>query len=153
MRVRNILINFFFLALLLALLYMVLSYGEEIDSIGQKEYLLPDRVTEYREPGGRVLTMEATAYILEDGNGDGLTSTLRRPVVGRTVAVDPNYIPYNTKLTINGIDGYIAEDTGGAIKGNRIDIYFGEGQEAHRKAMEFGRQTVRVQIIGGDNPE
>lgn len=146
MRVRDVLINLFFLSLLLALFYLVLSHGEEIDSIGQKQYLLPDRVTEYREPGGRVLTMEATAYILQDGNGDGLTSTLKRPVAGRTVAVDPNYIPYGSKLSINGIDGYVAEDTGGMIKGNRIDIYFGDGQEAYQKAMEFGRQTVEVQI-------
>lgn len=95
-----------------------------------------------------VMFFEATAYTLEDGNGDGLTATMVRPQVGRTIAVDPAIIPYGSKVIVDG-HTYVAEDTGGDIRGNRIDIYFGEGPEAYERAMEFGRQWVEVQIKGG----
>ena len=49
-----------------------------------------------------------------------------------SIAVDPTVIPYGTKVVINQI-AYVAEDCGGAIKGNRIDIYF----ENHNEALAF----------------
>ena len=67
------------------------------------------------------------------------TSTGATATEGRTVAVDPKVIPYGTTLIINGIE-YIAEDCGGAIKGNKIDIYF----ESHKKALEFGIQYTEI---------
>lgn len=60
---------------------------------------------------------------------------------GRTIAVDPNVIAYGTTVLINGHE-YIAEDCGGAIKGNRIDVYF----DSHEDACEFGLQEVEVFI-------
>lgn len=64
----------------------------------------------------------------------------------RVVAVDPNVIPLGTHLTITFSNGNtvkaIAEDTGGAIKGNRIDILMSGIDEAR----SFGRQNVKVQI-------
>ena len=68
---------------------------------------------------------------------------MTRPTAGRTIAVDPNVIPYGTQVEIEGIGVRIAEDTGGAIKGNRIDLLF----ETHQEALEFGRQTKQVTII------
>ena len=47
----------------------------------------------------------------------------------RTIAVDPTVIPYGSKVVING-QVYVAEDCGGAIKNNRIDIYMGSHAEA-----------------------
>jgi 3D (Asp-Asp-Asp) domain-containing protein len=67
------------------------------------------------------------------------TSTGATATEGRTVAVDPKVIPYGTTLIINGIE-YIAEDCGGSIKGNKIDIYF----ESHKKALEFGIQYTEI---------
>ena len=87
--------------------------------------------------------MEATAYTLHEGSGTGLTATGTVPQEGRTVATDPNTIPYGSKLTINGQPGYIAEDTGGAIKGDRIDIFMTDVS----RALQWGRQPVKVRVV------
>ena len=92
-----------------------------------------------------LLIFEATAYTLEDGSGTGKTATGTIPEEGRTIAVDPKVIPYGSKVILNG-HTYIAEDTGGAIKGNRLDIYMGSGKTAYTKAKQFGRQNVEVII-------
>ena len=97
-----------------------------------------------------VSTMEATAYTLSCGNGDGLTSIGRIPKVGKTIAVDPRVIPYGSRVWIDGEGPYVAEDTGFLIKGDRIDIYMGEGQEAYRTAMRWGRQEVQIIFERGE---
>lgn len=58
---------------------------------------------------------------------------------GYSIAVDPKIIPYGTVVTINGQE-YEAMDCGGAIKDNRIDIYFNN----HDEALEFGVQYAEV---------
>lgn len=65
------------------------------------------------------------------------------PTAGRTVAVDPKFIPYGTMLEIEGVGVRIAEDCGGAIKGNRIDLLF----DTHEEALKFGIQTKQVTIL------
>ena len=59
----------------------------------------------------------------------GPTASGAMPQAGRTIAVDKSVIPMGSEVLING-HIYIAEDTGGAIKGNRIDIYCASHQEA-----------------------
>ena len=86
-----------------------------------------------------VLALEATAYCQGE-----VTATGTKPQEGRTVAVDPKAIPYGTELIINGKSGYVAEDCGEDIRGNRIDIFM----EDYNRCIEFGRQTVRVEIGG-----
>lgn len=76
------------------------------------------------------------------GKSDGITATGTRATQGRTIAVDPRYIPYGTEVIIDG-QTYIAEDCGGAIKGDRIDVYF----DSHSEALKFGRQTKIVRIM------
>lgn len=66
--------------------------------------------------------------------GDTATSTGAKPTVGRTIAVDPRVIPYGSRVVING-HTYIAEDCGGAIKGNKIDIFVGSESEAYQKGV------------------
>ena len=56
-----------------------------------------------------------------------------------SIAVDPSVIPYRTEVIING-HTYKAQDCGGAIKGNRIDVYF----EDHNDALQFGAQYAEV---------
>lgn len=73
------------------------------------------------------------------GKTDGITSTGTKTKAGRTVAVDPKVIPYGTELVING-HKYVAEDCGGGIKGNHIDIYF----NSHSDAIKFGKQKAVV---------
>lgn len=61
---------------------------------------------------------------------------------GRTVAVDPAYIPFGSHLIIDGVE-YIAEDSGGAIKGQTIDIYF----DTHEECINYGIQYHDVYIV------
>lgn len=70
------------------------------------------------------------------------TATGTIPTEGRTVAVDPKVIPLGSVVMINGV-GYIAEDTGSAVSGKVVDIYFAD----HDAAVAFGRQTAHVSYI------
>ena len=58
----------------------------------------------------------------------GQTALGEAPEAGRTIAVDPDVIPLGTHVMINGHE-YVAEDVGGAIKGNRIDVFVGSHEE------------------------
>lgn len=101
------------------------------------------------------LRMRATAYTssYEDtgkrpGSSDfGITATgttAKRNCSGySSVAVDPRVIPLGTKLYIEGYGYAIAEDTGGAIKGNVIDLYFNSKSEVDN----WGSRWVNVYII------
>lgn len=60
---------------------------------------------------------------------------------GRTIAVDPRLIKLGNKVRMNGKE-YIAEDTGGAIKGKRIDLFVG----SHSEAMKFGKKLIEVYV-------
>ncbi len=75
----------------------------------------------------------------ENGNPIVYTSIGAVAKAGTTIAVDPSVIPYGSSVEING-HVYIAQDTGGAMNGNRIDIYFDD----HQEALNFGRQTAEV---------
>lgn len=67
---------------------------------------------------------------------NGVTSTGATATTNRTIAVDPTQIPYGSKVVING-QVYVAEDCGGAIKGNRIDIYVGSHAEAEQRGLFY----------------
>ena len=58
---------------------------------------------------------------------------------GYSIAVDPSVIPYGTEVMING-NIYKAQDCGGAIKGNKIDVYF----DNHNEALKFGVQYAEI---------
>ena len=72
----------------------------------------------------------------------GLTATGTQVIEGQTIAVDPNVIPYGTQVIIGG-HVFTAEDCGGAIKENRIDIYV----NSHEKALELGRNNAEVFLV------
>ena len=77
---------------------------------------------------------------------NGITATGTTATEGRTVAVDPALIPYGATVTVYFADGashsYTAEDCGGGIKGNRLDIYFDD----HQAALQFGVQSAMVYV-------
>ncbi len=111
------------------------------------EPAIPEQVpAPVQEPsrGERVLMMEATAYCY--GN---ITKTGTSPVEGRTIAVDPEVIPLGSKVYVScdtwpEIDGtYVAEDTGGAIKGNIIDVYM----QDYDDCIQWGRRQVEVRVL------
>ncbi|MCR8744062.1 SH3 domain-containing protein [Romboutsia lituseburensis] len=88
---------------------------------------------------GRTLTVNASAY-----SGHTITATGTTPKWG-TIAVDPSVIPYGTKVYIPMFDKvFIAEDCGGAIKGNKIDIFMNSEQEC----VNFGRKNIEIKILG-----
>ena len=73
---------------------------------------------------------------------DNVTATGKEVRAG-IIAVDPDVIPLGTRIEIKNMGFFTAEDTGGKIKGNRIDIYFDSKEEAR----EFGKKGVWVKII------
>ena len=77
---------------------------------------------------------------------NGITSTGVIATTNRTVAVDPTVIPYGSKVVIGG-QVYVAEDCGGAIKNNRIDIYMG----SHAEAENSGVFDVEVYLLEEGN--
>ncbi len=107
-------------------------------------------------PYKKALTCQATAYDLSfescgkwpgsPGYGITASGTYAKP---GTVAVDPRVIPLGTKMFIVSTDGsYVygyctAEDTGGAIKGNKVDLFYNTRSEC----MQFGRRSVMVYIL------
>ncbi|MEQ1933117.1 MAG: 3D domain-containing protein [Fimbriimonadaceae bacterium] len=95
---------------------------------------------------GEVLTMVATGYDTSQATipgGTGRTATGIRATYG-VCAVDPRYIRLGTIVYIEGYGEAICADTGGAIKGMRIDLCF----DSRREALDWGRRTVKVHILG-----
>lgn len=76
------------------------------------------------------------------GKSTGKTASGTTATAGRTVAMSSSY-SFGTKIEIQGMGTYIVEDRGGAIKGNRIDIFFSN----HQKALDFGRRTVYLKVL------
>ncbi|MCL4474021.1 MAG: 3D domain-containing protein [Actinobacteria bacterium] len=85
--------------------------------------------------GGSSYTMEATSYCLE-----GTTATGMRVGHG-VIAVDPSVIPLGSRVHVSGYGDAIAADTGGAIQGNRIDVWLPCGE-----AYAWGVRTVTVTV-------
>jgi uncharacterized protein YabE (DUF348 family) len=93
----------------------------------------------------RQMTLSSTGYTAgkeSNPDGNGYTYTGMRAVHG-VVAVDPNVIPLYTRLYIEGYGVAVAGDTGGDIKGNRIDLCF----NALSEALNWGRRPVTVYIL------
>ncbi|HBW39158.1 G5 and 3D domain-containing protein [Desulfosporosinus sp. BICA1-9] len=86
----------------------------------------------------KTLDVEATAYTYTGNN----TATGVKPREG-LIAVDPKVIPMGTKVYVEGYGYAIAADTGGAILGNKIDVFFG----TLRQCMDWGRKPVRIHIL------
>ncbi|WP_277999046.1 3D domain-containing protein [Moorella sulfitireducens] len=88
---------------------------------------------------GDTLEVIATAYT-HTGNR---TATGIWPYRG-VVAVDPRVIPLGTRLYVEGYGYAVAQDTGGLIKGNRIDVFL----DSEAEAIQWGRRQVTVRILG-----
>lgn len=89
------------------------------------------------------IDVTATAY----GTLSGITATGKAIDYGM-IAVDPRVIPLGTKVYLTGSWGdmgvHSAEDTGGSIKGNKIDVFLGDDYDLLR---QFGRRSMRVYIL------
>lgn len=105
---------------------------------------------EKKKPAGESMDFIATAYTIsdEEGTKDGITFSETRVTEGRTIAVDPDVIPIGTKVFVESdsslVGGYyIAEDTGSAVNGRKIDIYM----QSRSKAIKFGKQKIKLTIV------
>jgi 3D (Asp-Asp-Asp) domain-containing protein len=86
--------------------------------------------------GTRTITVTSTGYSLPGHTATGM------PVGFGVVAVDPSVIPLGTRLTIPGYGEGVAADTGGAVRGDTIDLWFPTLAQAHG----WGRRTVTVTL-------
>lgn len=94
----------------------------------------------------KVLNMVATAYCPCNKCNypyGGQPTYIGLPLGQGIVAVDPNVIPLRTRLYVEGYGEAIAADTGGAIKGNRIDLCFPD----HQSALNFGIKNIKVYVL------
>ncbi len=76
------------------------------------------------------------------GKTTGITASGTKATAGRTIAADTSKLPFGTKVVING-HTYTVEDRGGAIRGNRIDVFF----SSHAKALEWGVRYCDVYTV------
>ncbi len=86
--------------------------------------------------GGRTLTVSATGYAL------GGTTATGMPVGWGIVAVDPSVIPLGTRMSIPGYGAGVAADTGSAVQGSTIDLWF----PTTAQALAWGRRTVTITL-------
>lgn len=96
-----------------------------------------------------IKNVSMTAYSSEEPGIGTRTASGTRVTEGRTIAVDPNVIPIGWWVYIDGLGFRRAEDTGGAIKGNKVDVYF----DSLSHARNFGRKSRTVYVIGPVKPE
>ena len=110
------------------------AQAEAYEAIGAYEYIGECTVTYY--------CCEPYAHVC--GDGDGLTAT-GIPVTPGVVAVDPEVIPLGSTVIIDG-QAYLAADTGGAVRGNHVDI----AVKSHQEAEALGTTTAEVWVVADD---
>ena len=76
------------------------------------------------------------------GKATGKTASGTQAAAGRTIAASSQYA-FGTKIEIEGYGTYTVEDRGGAIQGNKIDMYF----SSHKEALNFGKKTLSIRVI------
>lgn len=95
--------------------------------------------------GGKEMTMEATAYGPDCSGCSGVSATGMnlKDSSAKVIAVDPSVIPLGSRVWVEGYGEAVAGDTGGAIKGNRIDVLYPSESEAG----SWGRKSVNVKVL------
>lgn len=99
----------------------------------------------YQEPEPQTFTINASAYTAsadECGKSDGVTASGNIVKENHTLACPKNYA-FGTKIHIVGMGTYTCEDRGGAIKGNKFDIYV----KTKREAFDFGRRQLEAYVV------
>lgn len=96
-----------------------------------------------QEPETYTITAYCSCEICCGEWADGITYSGDFAHEGVTIAADLNKLPLGTKVWIEGIGERVVQDKGGAIKGNRIDVFFYN----HADALKFGRQQLGVTVI------
>lgn len=98
-----------------------------------------------RSKNSRTMVLEVSAYNPSDPrqcSGTGLAYDGRPAIPGKTIAVDPDYIPLGSKIHVPGYGTFIAHDTGSYIKGNRVDLALATNKEC----WELGRRDIKCEV-------
>ena len=131
----------------LSIIYRLELIEQDIDFILRHQEIQLDRSGRLLDIFGdaAVGEFETTAYTKECGWpwDDGITATGTVATAGRTIAVDPQVIKLGSRVLIPGRGMYHAEDVGGAIKGNRLDIFF----DNKKDALLFGRRNLKAVVL------
>ena len=96
--------------------------------------------------GGKEFYVTATAYTAYCNGCSGITATginLKSNPDVKVIAVDPSVIPLGSKVWVEDYGYAVAGDTGGAIKGNKVDLFMSSKSQAY----DFGRKKVRVKVL------
>jgi 3D (Asp-Asp-Asp) domain-containing protein/LysM repeat protein len=102
--------------------------------------------TQPTQEAANAITVKATAYTANCAGCSGITRTgvdLNANPDAKVIAVDPNVIPLGTKVYVEGYGYATAQDTGGAIKGNKIDVFIPQKEDA----IDWGVRSVKVTIL------
>ncbi|MGW6253130.1 ubiquitin-like domain-containing protein [Peribacillus butanolivorans] len=95
---------------------------------------------------GKEIYVSSTAYTASCKGCSGVTSTgvnLKSNPDAKIIAVDPSVIPMGSKVYVEGYGYAVAADKGGAIKGNRIDVFFSSKNDAYR----WGVKKVKIRVL------
>ena len=118
---------------------------QPVDKIVQVQNNITSRTASTtRNPGTGTAIYKVTGYCACAkccGKTNGITASGTKATAGRTIAASGQFT-FGTKLLINGTT-YIVEDRGGAIKGNKIDVYF----NTHAEALQWGVKYLPVQVV------
>lgn len=119
---------------------VVIQPTDEVIQVGINDTVSTSRGSTRFE---KSINVVATAYSPTDPGVDGTTS-VGAPLKKGVIAVDPDVIPYYTKVYIPGYGFARALDTGGDIQGNRIDL----AMDSRSEALNYGRRNVKIYILG-----
>ncbi|WP_019157179.1 G5 and 3D domain-containing protein [Robertmurraya massiliosenegalensis] len=141
---------------------VVLENGKEVSRELVKESTLKEKQDKVVAVGTKVIaqtvsrgtndnvskefTVSSTAYTANCNGCSGRTATgfnLKANPNAKIIAVDPSVIPLGTKVYVEGYGYAVAADTGSAIKGNKIDVFFSSKSAAYR----WGRKNVKIKIL------
>lgn len=120
--------------------------GLDVDGIAGPQTFKALNTSDENVQQGRVMTVESSAYTANCAGCSGVTSqgiNLKENPDAKVISVDPSVIPLGSKVYVEGYGTAIAGDTGGAIKGKKIDVFFPEREQA----LQWGRKNVTVKVI------
>jgi uncharacterized protein YabE (DUF348 family) len=122
---------------------LVKNKSDKVMAVGTKSFVAQ---VSRGEAGGREFYVSSTAYTAGCNGCSGITATginLKTNPGSKLIAVDPRVIPLGSKVYVDGYGYAIAGDTGGAIKGNRIDVFFPSKSDAYR----WGVRKVKIRVL------
>lgn len=118
---------------------------QKLKITGKEKTKNPSR-SDSEDKVAKEIVVSASAFTANCNGCSGVTSTginLKRNPDIKVIAVDPDVIKLGTKVYVEGYGYAIAGDTGSAIKGNKIDVFFSSKKEA----FKWGRKSVTIKIL------